>query len=76
MALRAARNAGFAVPKATVDKCIEYVKGCQDRATAASATWRRAAAAAAFARTAAGVVALYSAGIYKGPEVETRPAST
>ena len=30
MALRAARNAGFAVPKATVDRCTEYVKKCQN----------------------------------------------
>src|SRR2546422_156455 len=31
MALRAARNAGFYVPKSTVDRCTEYVKRCQDR---------------------------------------------
>src|SRR5207253_2681192 len=30
MALRAARNAGFAVPKETADKCIKYVKSCQN----------------------------------------------
>src|SRR6266851_2383979 len=31
MALRAARNAGFYVPKSTADRCIDYVKRCQDR---------------------------------------------
>jgi prenyltransferase beta subunit len=68
MALRAARNAGFFVPKTTVDRCIEYVKRCQER----DGGFRYMAQAGhpAFARTAAGVVALFSAGVYKGPEVE------
>lgn len=30
MALRAARNAGIAVPKNVADKCTDYVKKCQD----------------------------------------------
>ena len=30
MALRAARNAGLSVPKTTIDRCIEYVKKCQN----------------------------------------------
>lgn len=77
MALRSARNAGLAVPKATVDRCVEYVKRCQDR----PGGWFRYQAQQpggmgpgmqpAFARTAAGVCALYSAGIYKGREVES-----
>src|SRR5262249_20265965 len=29
MALRAARNAGYYVPKSTVERCIGYVKRCQ-----------------------------------------------
>lgn len=72
MALRSARNAGFAVPKETVEQCVKYVKRCQDR----RGGWFRYMASVgggpqqAFARTAAGVSALYSAGIYKGPEVE------
>jgi prenyltransferase beta subunit len=73
MALRAARNAGVSVPKAKVDRCVEYVKRCQDKKEG----WFRYQAEGGgmggpqgFARTAAGVVALYSAGIYKGPEVE------
>src|SRR5258708_11763017 len=72
MALRAARNAGVFVPKTTVDRCVEYVKNCQDRREG----WFRYMAQGgpgerdAFARTAAGVVALNTAGIYSGPEVE------
>jgi hypothetical protein len=60
MALRAARNAGIYVPKSKIDKCVDYVKSCQDRIQGAQG----------FARTAAGVCALYSAGIYKGREIE------
>jgi hypothetical protein len=67
MALRAARNAGFFVPKSTVDLCVNYVKRCQDR----DGSFRYMDVAGngfgpPFARTAAGVVALYSAGIYDG----------
>lgn len=73
MALRAARNAGIFVPKAKVDKCVEYVKGCQDRMEGWFRYMKQAGGgggAQGFARTAAGVCALYSAGIYKGPEIE------
>lgn len=73
MALRSARNAGVAVPENQVKKCVEYVKRCQDKRDG----WFRymgigggGGGIQAFARTAAGVVALYSAGIYKGPEIE------
>jgi hypothetical protein len=73
MALRAARNAGVMVPKSKVDRCVEYVKRCQDKLGG----WFRYMAQGgggggqqAFARTAAGVVALYSAGIYKGREID------
>jgi hypothetical protein len=73
MALRAARNAGVDVPKDKVDKCVVYVKKCQDL----NQGWFRymlngggMGPQQAFARTAAGVVALYSAGIYDGREVE------
>src|SRR5260370_20419086 len=31
MALRAARNAGLFIPKSNVDRCVQYVKACQDR---------------------------------------------
>lgn len=72
MALRAARNAGIAVPKAQVDKCVDYVKRLQDK----SQGWFRYMGGGAgggghqaFARTAAGICALYSAGIYEGKEI-------
>jgi hypothetical protein len=73
MALRAARNAGVSVPEEVRNRCVAYVKNCQDKREG----WFRymgmgggGGGPQAFARTAAGVVALYSAGIYKGPEVE------
>lgn len=69
MALRAARNAGLFVPKSTVDRCIEYVKGCHH--SDGGFRYMLQGGPTAFARTAAGVVALYSAGVYKGPEVES-----
>lgn len=69
MALRAARNAGIYVPKSTVDQCIKYVKQCQNPdggfsyqlLTGPQSIWPR---------SAAGLVALYSAGIYEGREIE------
>ncbi len=72
MALRAARNAGITVPRAKVDRCVEYVKGCQNRVEGWFRYMRQGGGGAqqGFARTAAGVVALYSAGIYKGPEID------
>ena len=72
MALRAARNAGISVPKSKVDRCVEYVKACQDRRFGYFRYQKFGGGGdqQAFARTAAGVVALYSAGIYNGPEVE------
>ena len=70
MALRAARNAGFAVPKKCADECIRYVKDCQDlRGSGGFRYQRRGNGIPGFARTAAGVVALYSAGLYDGEEV-------
>ncbi|MCS6850717.1 MAG: terpene cyclase/mutase family protein [Gemmataceae bacterium] len=68
MALRSARNAGLYVPKATVDECIKYVKACQT--SDGGFRYMKQGGPPAFARTAAGVVALYSAGVYEGPEIE------
>jgi hypothetical protein len=68
MGLRAARNAGFAVPKSTVDKCTTYVKNCQNRD--GGFRYQQQGGPSQFARSAAGVVALHCAGIYKGPELE------
>jgi hypothetical protein len=69
MALRAARNAGFAVPRSVADRCTQYVKDCQDP-NDGGFRYMRQGGPTGFARTAAGVVALYSAGVYKGPNVQ------
>jgi hypothetical protein len=69
MALRAARNCGIYVPNATVDKCIEYVKRCQNP-DGGFMYMLSQPGISEFPRSAAGVVALYSAGIYEGPEIE------
>lgn len=68
MALRAARNAGLYVPKPTIDKCEEYVKLCQDPDGGFSYMLNNRGSM--FPRSAAGVVALYSAGTYEGREIE------
>ncbi len=70
MALRAARNAGLYVPKSTVDRCVQYVKLCQDRREGYFRYQKQGGNdQQAFARTAAGVCALFAAGIYEGPEI-------
>ena len=68
MGLRAARNAGFYVPKSTVDRCTKYVMLCQERD--GGFRYQAVGGPSQFARSAAGVVALYCAGIYKGREVD------
>jgi len=68
MALRAAKNAGFPVNKATVDRCVKYVRSCQN--SDGGYSYFSGQGGSAFARSAAGLVALYSAGIYEGREVE------
>jgi len=70
MALRAARNAGLYVPKSVVDRCVQYVKLCQDRKQGYFRYQKQGGNdQQAFARTAAGVCALFAAGIYEGPEI-------
>lgn len=68
MALRAAKNSGIFVPKETIDKCIDYVKRSQN--ADGGFMYTLDGGASEFPRSAAGVVALYSAGIYKGTEIE------
>jgi prenyltransferase beta subunit len=68
MALRAARNAGLRVPNETIDRCIDYVKRCQN--VDGGFRYMRSPGESAFPRSAAGVVALYSAGVYEGREIE------
>ncbi len=62
MALRAARNVGFFVPNETIERCVDYVKRCQN--SDGGFRYMLEPGPSAFPRSAAGVVALYSAGIY------------
>jgi hypothetical protein len=68
MALRAARNAGLHVPKETIDRTIDYVKRSQN--PDGGFMYMLPRGESDFARSAAGVVALHSAGVYEGPEVK------
>ena len=68
MALRAAKNAGIFVPSDVVEKSVDYIKRCQN--PDGGFRYRLEEVESAFARTAAALVALYSAGIYKGREIE------
>lgn len=68
MALRAARNAGLDVPRSTVDKTVEYVRRSQN--PDGGFRYMLTPGPSAFPRSAAGIVALYNAGIYEGPEIE------
>ena len=67
MALRAARNAGLFVPNETIDRAIDYVKRSQN--ADGGFMYMIQGGESAFPRSAAAVAALYSAGIYKGPEI-------
>lgn len=68
MALRAARNAGIFVPNETVEASIEYVKRAQN--PDGGFMYMLSGGPSQFPRSAAGVVALYSAGVYEGTEIE------
>jgi len=67
MALRAARNAGISVPREVVEECIDYVKRSQN--ADGGFRYMVQGGGSAFPRSAAGVVAFYSAGIYDGKEI-------
>ncbi len=69
MALRATRNAGLFVPNDTIDRAIDYIKRSQN-ADGGFTYMLQGARDSAFPRSAAAVAAMYSAGIYKGPEIE------
>jgi hypothetical protein len=69
MALRAARNVGVHVPKDTVINCTKYVVHCQNHDGGFN-YFRTQKNQSAFARSAAGVVALYCAGVYNREDVE------
>lgn len=68
MALRAARNAGINVPVGVVERTIDYVKRCQN--PDGGFMYMTTGGPSAFPRSAAALVALYSAGVYEGREIE------
>lgn len=76
MALRAAHNAGIHVPKNSIDQAIEYVKASYNRSKGAFSYqiertrdgFRQSRHS--FALTAAGVTALYGAGVYDDAYIE------
>jgi len=70
MALRSARNAGLQVPKSVVEHCTKYVKQCQNSDGGFNYMLGNRNNSA-FPRSAAGVVALYCAGIYEGREIDS-----
>ena len=67
MALRAAHNAGLAVPSEPIDRCVEYVKRSQN--ADGGFMYMLSGGPSRFPRSAAGIVSLYSAGIYEGEEI-------
>lgn len=68
MALRAARNAGIDVPKSTIDRAIRYVRGSQNGD--GGFRYMLDSTGSMFARSAAGVAALFYAGVYDSREIE------
>lgn len=68
MALRAAKNSGLFVPKETIDRCLDYVRKSQN--ADGGFTYTLDGGESGFPRSAAGLVALYSAGVYEGPEID------
>ncbi|MCA9269190.1 MAG: terpene cyclase/mutase family protein, partial [Planctomycetales bacterium] len=68
MALRASRDAGINVPIEVRNKCLQYVKRSQNGD--GSFRYTLSGGGGTFPLTAAGIVSLYSAGIYEGKEVE------
>ena len=67
-ALRAARNAGLYVPRETVERCIKYVKRSQN--PDGGFRYVLSGGGSGYPRSAAGVVALYSAAVYDAREVD------
>jgi hypothetical protein len=69
LALRAARDAGIDVPKATMDKAVDYVKRCQNMADGGF-RYQTFGGASGFARTAAALASLHRLGIQKGEPID------
>lgn len=63
MALRSAKNAGFYVPKETIDRGIRFIEECRN--ADGGFMYMLPQGPSAFARSAAAVAALQSAGVYE-----------
>ena len=71
MALRAARDAGVKVEKEVIDKAVVYVRQCQNPDGGFSYMLTPGGGGgSAFPRSAAGVAALYYAGVFEGDELK------
>lgn len=71
MALRAARDAGIKVEKDVIDKAIQYVRQCQNPDGGFSyMIGPGGGGGSAFPRSAAGVAALYYAGVFEGDDLK------
>ena len=70
MALRAARNAGIGVAKESIDRAVDYVRRSQNADGGFMYQYRVAGGESRFPLTAAAIVALFSAGIYQGAELD------
>ena len=68
MALRAAREAGIAAPRSTIQKAIRFVRELQDPDGGFS--YMLNARGSAFPRSAAGVALLFYAGVYHGRAID------
>lgn len=68
MGLRGARDAGIHVPDDVRMRCIEYVKKSQN--ADGGFRYQITGGTSTFPLTAAGIVSLYSAGIYQGEPIE------
>jgi prenyltransferase beta subunit len=69
MALRAARDGGIKVEKDVVDKAIAYVRRCQN-ADGGFSYQANGSTPSGFERSAAGVCALYYAGVFEGDDLK------
>lgn len=67
VALCAAKRAGIAVPQATIDKAVAYIKSCQVKGGGFS--YQAKGGGANFARSAAGIYGLQLCGLYDDPAV-------
>ncbi len=68
MALRSARNAGIEVPKATIDRAVDYVRRCQN--PDGGFKYQLTSGSSAWPRSAAGVSSLFYAGIYEDQAID------